>query len=140
MKRSFGFTAEGKEAYIYRLSNDSGAYIEVTNYGACLVSVVVPDQDRKLTDVIGRNANRISQARAEIAGKVYQLAANNGENNLHSGPDNYEYRLWDEIETDDGDNSVTFGLFSPDGDQGFPGNFRIMVKYKFSRGNDVRRI
>ena len=157
MKRSFGFTAEGKEAYIYRLSNDSGAYIEVTNYGACLVSVVVPDQDRKLTDVvlgydtleeyekgrahfgavIGRNANRISQARAEIAGKVYQLAANNGENNLHSGPDNYEYRLWDEIETDDGDNSVTFGLFSPDGDQGFPGNFRIMVKYKFSRGNEV---
>lgn len=156
-KRSFGFTAEGREAYIYRMQNDSGSYIEVTNYGACLVSVVVPDREGKLTDVvlgydtleeyekgrahfgavIGRNANRISQARAEISGKTYQLAANNGENNLHSGPDNYEYRLWDEIEADDGDNSVTFALQSPDGDQGFPGNFRIMVKYKFSRGNEV---
>lgn len=157
VKKSFGFTAEGKEAYIYRLENSSGAYIEVTNYGACLVSVVVPDREGRMTDValgydtleeyekgcahfgavIGRNSNRISQARVEISGQIYQLAANNGENNLHSGPDFYEHRLWEEMDIDIRDNSVTFGLLSPDKDQGFPGNFRIMVKYRFSQGNEV---
>lgn len=156
-KKSFGVISEGQEAHLYRLQNAGGAYIEVTDYGACLVKVVVPDRNGVLTDVVlgydtvgeyekgsahfgavvGRNCNRIEKARVEIGGKVYQLAANNGENNLHSGPKCFEYRLWEEVKVDPENNSVTFGLSSPDGDQGYPGNFRVQVTYGFSSENEV---
>ena len=115
-KRSFGLTAAGESAHIYRLENRNGSYIEVTDLGASLVTVAMPDRDGKLTDVvlgydqaegyergdayfgavIGRNCNRIERARIQINGRTYQLTANDGENNLHSGPDGYERRLWGE--------------------------------------------
>ncbi len=156
-KKCFGTASEGHEAFLYHLQNDEGAYIEVTNYGACLVKVVVPDRDGILTDValgydtleeyekgrahfgavVGRNGNRIEKARIKIGGKTYKLAANNGENNLHSGPECWEYRLWEEVRVDPEENCVTFGLFSPHGDQGYPGNFRVQVTYGFSKENEV---
>lgn len=157
-KRSFGFTAAGAEAHIYRIENNSGSYIEVTDFGACLVTAAMPDRDGKLTDVVlgydsaegyekgeaylgavvGRNCNRIEKARIQINGRVYRLAANDGENNLHSGPNGYECRLWEEQGVDQRENSVTFGLSSPDGDQGYPGDFRITVKYRLCDDNEIR--
>ncbi len=156
-KRSFGLTAAGESAHIYRLENRNGSYIEVTDLGASLVTVAMPDRDGKLTDVvlgydqaegyergdayfgavIGRNCNRIERARIQINGRTYQLTANDGENNLHSGPDGYERRLWGEQEVDQQRNSVTFALSSPDGDQGFPGDLRIMVRYRLSDDDEV---
>lgn len=156
-KRSFGLTTAGEAAHIYRLENNSGSYIEVTDLGATLVTAAVPDRDGKLTDVvlgydsaegyetgdaylgavIGRNCNRIERAQVQISGRTYQLAANDGENNLHSGPNGYECRLWEEQGVDQRENSVTFGLSSPDGDQGYPGDLYIMVKYRLSDENEV---
>jgi len=154
-KQGFGTTKDGKEALLYTLSNKNGMEISVTDYGAHLVSVLVPDKDGKKRDVvlgfdsvtgyetdgshfgatIGRNGNRIAGAAFELHGKTYQLAKNENNNNLHSGPDGYDYRLWDVEEADD--SAVTFVLMSPDGDQGFPGNFEVSVTYTLTDENAV---
>ena len=154
-KQGFGTTKDGKEALLYTLSNKNGMEISVTDYGAHLVSVLVPDKDGKKRDVvlgfdsvtgyetdgshfgatIGRNGNRIAGAAFELHGKTYQLAKNENNNNLHSGPDGYDYRLWNVEEADD--SAVTFVLMSPDGDQGFPGNFEVSVTYTLTDENAV---
>ena len=102
-KQGFGTTKDGKEALLYTLSNKNGMEISVTDYGAHLVSVLVPDKDGKKRDVvlgfdsvtgyetdgshfgatIGRNGNRIAGAAFELHGKTYQLAKNENNNNLH---------------------------------------------------------
>ena len=154
-KQGFGTTKDGKEASLYTLSNKNGMEISVTDYGAHLVSVLVPDKDGKKRDVvlgfdsvtgyetdgshfgatIGRNGNRIAGAAFELHGKTYQMAKNENGNNLHSGPDGYDYRLWNVEEADD--SAVTFVLMSPDGDQGFPGNFEVSVTYTLTDENAV---
>ena len=112
----------------------------LTDLGATLVSVLVPDKDGVLRDVvlgydtpqgyldhtcffgtvIGRSGNRIDKGHFVIDGKEYQLAINDNENNLHSGPDGYEKRKWEVVSQ--GENTISFALESPDGDQGYPGN------------------
>ncbi|MBT1170517.1 aldose epimerase family protein [Bifidobacterium sp. SO4] len=126
---------------------EPGISAQVTDYGARLMSVVVPDRDGNPTNVllgppsagdyehddcylgaiIGRNANRIAGARCAIGGKTYQLSANEGTNSSHSGPDGYEHRRWTVIEH--GRDSMTLALTSPDGDQGFPGTMDIRARY-----------
>lgn len=126
--------------------------MKLTDFGAILVSLFVPDRNGKLTDVvlgyddvehyyvntphlgstIGRNGNRIDQAAFVLNGKKYQLPQNENENNLHSGPDGYEFLLWEAKETENG---VAFRHFSPDGEQGFPGNFDVTVTYTLTEDN-----
>ena len=156
-KSLFGKTEAGQEVSVYRLQNRAGSYIEVLDFGAILRAVVVPDKDGKMTDVvlgydsvagyengtcffgatIGRSGNRIAGGTFEINGVTYQMAQNENNNNLHSGPDGYEKRIWAVKEIREEENSVTFALNSPDQDQGFPGNFDIMVKYEMSEANEV---
>ena len=151
----FGKTSKGKIAHIYTLVNGKGMALEVTDYGATMVSILAPDAKGRSKDVllgyddvqdyeqgtcyfgaiIGRNGNRIAGAAFELHGKTYQLAKNENNNNLHSGPDGYDYRLWDVEEADD--SAVTFVLMSPDGDQGFPGNFEVSVTYTLTDENAV---
>lgn len=121
----------------YRITNSQGAYIEVLNYGAILQKVVVPDREGHMTDVVlgydeleayfenpsyfggtvGRNANRIAGASFELDGVKYHLNANEGENNLHSGPVSFNRMVWEERRVNQGENSVTFGRVSPDGER-----------------------
>ena len=128
-KRSFGYAA------IYTIENKNGMVMEVSDFGATLYALTVPDKTGKLIDVVlgfdspeeymasttgfgatvGRNANRIGNAAFTLNGKKYELAKNNGINNLHSGPDYYHYRMWEVKEVTD--NSITLSLHSPDGDQ-----------------------
>lgn len=156
-KSLFGKTEAGQEVSVYRLQNRAGSYIEVLDYGAILRSVVVPDKDGNMTDVvlgydsvagyengtcffgatIGRSGNRIAGGTFEIDGVTYQMAQNENNNNLHSGPDGYEKRIWTVKEIREEENSVTFALNSPDKDQGFPGNFDILVKYEMSEVDEV---
>ena len=151
----FGKTSKGKIAHIYTLVNGKGMALEVTDYGATMVSILAPDAKGRSKDVllgyddvqdyeqgtcyfgaiIGRNGNRIAGAAFELHGKTYQLAKNENNNNLHSGPDGYDYRLWNVEEADD--SAVTFVLMSPDGDQGFPGNFEVSVTYTLTDENAV---
>ena len=156
-KSLFGKTEAGQEVSVYRLQNRAGSYIEVLDYGAILRAVVVPDKDGNMTDVvlgydsvagyehgtcffgatIGRSGNRIAGGTFEIDGVTYQMDQNENNNNLHSGPDGYEKRIWAVKEIREEENSVTFALNSPDKDQGFPGNFDILVKYEMSEVDEV---
>lgn len=155
---SFGVTKEGSPVTAWTITNSTGAYIKVINYGAILVNVVVPDKNGKLTDVtlgyddvasyeenpsyfgatIGRIGNRIEGGSFNLGGVDYQLALNENErNNLHSGPDGYEKRFW-EAKEDEKNGCVSFSLMSPDGDQGFPGNLTMTVTYMLTEQNKVK--
>ena len=153
----FGATLKGEETKLYTLSNKSGMEIAVTDYGASLVQVLVPDREGHLCDVVlgydeaagyeageglffgavvGRNSNRIGGAAFEMNGKNYQLAKNNNGNNLHSGPDYFHLRMWELKE--EAEDHLTFALDSPDGDQGFPGAVHIEVTYTLTEDNSIK--
>lgn len=151
----FGRTKKGEEAHLYLLENKNGVKAYLTDYGAALVRILVPDKNNELRDVVlgyddtagyeqgdvffgatvGRNANRVGGAHVEIAGKVYKLEKNDNDNNLHSGTHYYNKRLWDVVEQ--ADDHVAFVLHSPDGDQGYPGAFDMHVTYTLDDSNEL---
>lgn len=157
-ERKFGELSTGEEISIYRLENKSGAYAEVSMFGAILVKLCVPDREGRLTDVvlgyddveqyeengcffgatIGRSGNRIAGAKFSILGKDVVLPKNENENNLHSGPNGFEKKIWSVLALSQEKNSVTFTRVSPDGENGFPGEFRVSVKYEFTEENELR--
>lgn len=154
----FGETPDGKQVDLYTLTNENGVSASFTNLGGTWVSMLVPDKNGDMADVIlgydtvekylvngphlgaiiGRYANRIGGAAFTLNGTRYELYANNGPNNLHSAPDLYHRRIW-EVELDESDpgSRVSFSLFSPDGDQGYPGNADITVSYTLTPDNSV---
>ncbi len=154
----FGEMPDGRQVDLYTLTNRNGISASFTNLGGSWVSMMVPDQDGELADVVlgydtvegylantphlgelvGRNANRIGGARFTLNGTQYELSANNGPNNLHSGPDFYAIRIW-EVELDEGDigSRISFSLSSPDGDQGYPGNAQITISYTLTDDDAV---
>lgn len=140
---------------VFRLTNRSGAWVEVSNMGAGIVAVSVPDRQGKMEDVVlgfqnyrdyisdtacygktpGRYANRIARGELTLDGKEYQLAINNGPNHLHGGPTNYSRRLWLAEPDHEG---ITFVMRSPDGDENYPGNLEARVRYTLSEENELR--
>lgn len=144
---------------LFTLSNSNGLVAKVSNFGAILVSLFVPDKNGNLEDIvlgfdsvekysendicyfgstIGRNCNRIKNACFELNGTTYYLDKNErGKNNLHSGFNPYNKRIWDYY-VNEQENSVTFELISPDGDQGFPGEFNIKVTYSLTENNELK--
>ena len=147
--QSFGKLPDGRDASLYVMENKSGAYACVTNVGASIVSIFVPDKNGKLEDVVlgydcaekyltkgayhgatvGRVANRIEDAWFELEGVRYDLKPNyNGRHMLHGGEIGLDSKLFDT--TVEGD-SVVMKTTLPDGEDGFPGNIDITVKYSF---------
>lgn len=151
MKTNFG-----KNSELYTLENKNGMKIAVSDFGATLVKILVADKDGKVRDVVlgyddaegydkgdkffgaivGRIANRIGGASFELNGKRYDLVKNDNDNNLHSGLDFYNKRVWEVKEADDC--HVTFALESPHMDQGYPGNFKIEVTYTLTDDNEIK--
>lgn len=157
MKKEFGATKNGKKASCYVLKNSKGMEAVVSDFGASLLKLYVPDKDGKTQDVVlgyetledyenggdslgatvGRVANRIGMAEFELNEKKYELTKNdNGKNTLHGGSDFYNKRMWDVKEEDD--THVVFALVSPDGDQGFPGEVKIEVSYTITEENELK--
>lgn len=146
MKEQFGKLPNGQEVNLYTISC-GGITAKVSDLGATLVQLMVPDASGKLADVVlgyddptgylegtvffgatvGRSGNRIKGASFSIGGREYTMAQNENTNNLHSGMDFYHTRMWQVVSSSD--TAVTFGLHSPNGDQGFPGNADITVTY-----------
>jgi len=147
MKETFGILPSGEKATLYTISG-GGLTAAVTDYGAHLVKLLVPDRQGVLADVVlgyddvngyrtgngaflgatvGRNANRLKDSSFRLNGTKWNLTPNEGANNLHSGPDFYFQRLWQCVHHNE--DTVTLELFSPHGDQGFPGNATIRVTY-----------
>ncbi|MEY8331929.1 aldose epimerase family protein [Lachnospiraceae bacterium 47-T17] len=154
-KESFGRTNEGAEVTKYTLKNAGGMEVELISLGAAMRAIRVPDRDGKVRDVIlgydtpadyqnirgylgmviGRNGNRIKDARVTIDGVTYELEANNNENNLHSGRDGFHSVVWEEAEADD--SHVVFTHTSPDGAQGFPGEMKVTMSYTLTDAGEV---
>lgn len=157
-REAFGVTKKGESAWLYSLENRQGLKAQVTDYGAALVRMMVPDRDGRMRDVVlgyddvsgyeegtcffgaavGRCANRIGGGSFTLHGKTYLLTKNdNGVNTLHGGRNFTNQRLW-EVEKEE-EQKITFLLHSPDGDQGFPGAVDIRVTYELT-DDDVLRI
>ncbi len=143
--RPFGVLPTGEQTHLYTISCGK-MEATVSDYGAVLVNLMVPDQNGNVDDVVlgfddaagyaacttylgatvGRNSNRIAKAQFTLNGKTYTLAGNDNGNNLHAG-DCYCFRMWNVLEHTE--SSVTLGITSPNGDQGFPGKAEIKVTY-----------
>lgn len=141
MKKFFGTLPLGTDASLYTISCGR-LQAAVSDLGATLVSLWVDQtdivlgydsaedyyrNDGFLGAVVGRNANRIQGSCFPLNGETIQLPANEGANNLHSGPDPYSRRIWNVLSVTP--SSICLSLDSPDGDQGFPGNAHIQVSY-----------
>ena len=148
MKEKFGILPTGEETFLYTISCGK-VTAKVTDYGATLVNLLVPDKNGNVADVVlgfddcngyrtgnggflgatvGRNANRMKNACFVLNNQTWSLTPNEGSNNLHSGPNCYHTRMWKVLShTTD---AVTLELNSPHGDQGFPGNAVIHVTYR----------
>lgn len=156
MRSDFGTTSKGENASLYTMKNKNGMTAAVSDYGAVMVKVLVPDRDGNMQDVVlgyddvrgyesgtlyfgatvGRVANRIGGGAFELNGKTYALTQNDGGNTLHGGKDYYDKRMWEVREADD--SHVTLMLHSPDGDQGFPGEVEILVTYTLTDENEIK--
>jgi aldose 1-epimerase len=150
---------DGKEVDLYTLINKHGLVAKITNFGAILTELHVPDRKGKLGDVVlgwdslaeyqkndphlgstvGRVGNRIAGAKFELDGKTYKLAANNGQHHLHGGVKGWDKLVWDATpsETPDGP-SLTLKLVSKDGDEGYPGTVKATTTYTLTKDNELR--
>ncbi len=156
---SFGKLPDGREAYLYTLENKNGVIVRITNFGATIQSIVVPNKEAKFGDVtfgydtvmgymngdqffgatIGRYANRIARGRFRLDGKTYHLPINNGVNSLHGGPKGFYKQLWvaDTMMTPEGP-AVKMTYVSKDGEEGYPGTLTTSVTFTLTADNALR--
>ena len=156
----YGKLPDGREAKNYTLTNKNGLKARVTEYGAILVSMEVPDKDGKLADVthgydtlegwltntsyfgstVGRFGNRIADGKFTLDGKEYTLATNNEPGgipcHLHGGLKGFDKVLWSGKPS--GDNAVEFTYTSKDGEEGYPGNLSVKVTYTLTADNELK--
>ena len=144
-----------KATKLYTLKNAAGMEVCITNFGGRLVSIMVPDKNGKMTDVIlgfdnvldyknisndfgasiGRYANRINQGKITVDGVEYQLPQNNYGHCLHGGPDGWQYKIYEAKQLND--TQLELVLNSPDGDSNFPGNIVAKVVYTLTEDNAI---
>ena len=154
-QKSFGTTKNGEEVTLYTITNKNNVSVSVIDYGANLVSLMVPDKNGNVEDIvlgfdtvaayevngcffgafIGRHGNRIGDAKFELDGVTYELEKNDGKNNLHGGTAGYHQVMYQAAV---GDNSVTFTRVSPDGEQGYPGNLDVSLTYTLTDDNELK--
>jgi len=149
-KQSFGKTAGGEQIDLYSLTNKKGMEVSITNFGATVVALRVPDRAGKAADVVlgfdtlegyengkayfgatvGRYGNRIAGGQFSLDGKTYTLPKNDGNNTLHGGIVGFNKKVWKarEIASKDGE-SLELSYLSADGEEGFPGNLSAKVVF-----------
>lgn len=155
-RKNFETTVDGKPVRLFVLNNSSGMEICATNYGGRIVSVMVPDRDGILRDVvlghdsiadyinidgnfgalIGRYGNRISHGKFILDSIEYQLPQNNFGHCLHGGPTGFHHKVWDAVQPND--STLELRLQSPDGEAGFPGNLNVKVVYTLTYDNSLK--
>ena len=160
-QRSFGKTPDGQAVSLYTLRNASGMEVTVSNYGGVITTVKVPDKNKKFGDVvlgfdsvdyyaakdntsyfgalIGRYGNRLAHGRFTLDGHTYQVPTNDGPNSLHGGAVGFNRRIWQakDVSTASAP-ALELHYLSPDGEQGFPGNLNVTVRYTLGNQNDLR--
>ena len=154
-KRNFCSTIGSKEVSLYVLKNSGGMEMSVTNFGARIAELFVPDRNGEFADVVlghdtldkyvnykgarflgatvGRYANRISGGRFSIGKKTYRLETNSGSNALHGGSFGFDMKVWDVVTANEAE--ISFHLSSPDGEAGYPGNLEVDMSFKLTEDN-----
>lgn len=155
--KDFGTTPIGN-VHLYTLENSQGMKVTVTNYGGIVQSISVPDKDGLVRDVVlgfdniegyltthpyfgaivGRYGNRIAEGKFSIEGEEYTLVTNNGPNHLHGGTTGFDKVIWDaiEIENSAGYPELMLRYQSKDGEEGYPGNLKVNVRYILTDNNE----
>lgn len=149
---------DGKDVFLYTLTNKKGDVIRLSNYGATIVEVVIPDRSGKKENVafgydtfegykngdlyfgkvVGQYANRIAKGRFTLEGKEYTLAVNNPPNSLHGGPTGWHSRVWDAMILENTDfPAIRFTYNKPDMEEGYPGNVTAEVVYTWTDDNEI---
>ena len=157
-KTGFGITKDGEHASRYIMKNSFGMELEVSDFGALVLAIRVPDKNGMHSDVvlgfdtleeyydistgfgayIGRNGNRIEGACVTIDGVEYKLDANNNGNNLHSGNDRSHTKFYQAVTGESEEGSfVEFSRVSPHMEQGFPGNLEQKIRYTLTEKNEL---
>jgi aldose 1-epimerase len=149
-------SVDGKAVTLYTLKNSKGAEARIMNYGGIVQSLIVPDRNGKMDDIvlgydnldgylketpyfgalIGRYGNRIGKAKFNLDGKTYTLAANNGPNSLHGGLKGFDKVVWNVVKAT-GD-TLELQYTSKDGEEGFPGNLNVTATYVLTDENALR--
>eukprot|EP00262_Sarcandra_glabra_P010415 TRINITY_DN25698_c0_g1_i1.p1 TRINITY_DN25698_c0_g1~~TRINITY_DN25698_c0_g1_i1.p1 ORF type:complete len:340 (-),score=45.39 TRINITY_DN25698_c0_g1_i1:332-1351(-) len=151
--------ADQQKAELFELSNGKMT-VKISNWGATITSLLVPDAHGNLTDVVlgfdslypylkgaapyfgcivGRVANRIKDGKFTLNGVQYSLPINKPPNSLHGGHKGYDKVLWEVVEQKDGENpSITFKYQSHDGEEGYPGDVNITATYSLTSGTTLR--
>ncbi len=157
--RPFGVLPDGRAATLFTLTNARGHAVTLTDYGAAIVGITVPDRKGAMADValgyddlagflslgnpyfgciVGRFGNRIASGCFSLDGKTYQLAINNGVNHLHGGRRGFDKLLWTGAVIAQNPPAVRFTLRSPDGDEGYPGALDVEVLYTWTDESELR--
>lgn len=156
-KTGFQDSIDGKKTDLFILKNHNGMTAAITNYGGRLVSLLVPDKNGKLTDVvvgfkkvqdyvnstehyfgatIGRVGNRIAKGKFSLDGKQYTLFTNNGPNTLHGGKKGFQAVVWDAGQPND--STLELRYIAKDMEEGFPGNLNVKVTYSLTADNGFK--
>lgn len=156
-EEAFKAVHKGKKTSLHTLRNKNGMIAQITNYGAIIVSIHVPDKNRNFADVVqgydtikeyvngngpymgaicGRCANRIGKGKFSLSGREYTLAVNNGPNHLHGGITGFDKVVWDVVKSSG--SSVKLKYISQDGEEGYPGKVTVFVTYTLTDDNGLR--
>ncbi len=154
-KEDFDTTLDGKKVSLHHLINQKGMIVQITNYGARIVSIVVPDKtgdfndvalgvntigkylqdDMSMGNIVGRYANRIEGGEFTLNGEKYQLFQNDGTNALHGGKENFGKKVWQVRSSTD--STVSLQYVSPHMEENFPGKLTVDVKYTLTDKNEL---
>lgn len=155
LQSNFRTEVDGKKTDLYILRDKNNMEVCITNFGGRIVSVMVPDKDGQMRDVvlgfdsiqdyiskpsdfgasIGRYANRINQGKFTLDGVEYQLPRNNYGHCLHGGPQGFQYRVYDAVQLNPQELQLTY--VAKDGEEGFPGNITCKVLMKLTDDNAI---
>ena len=156
-KRATAFAAKdsnGHEIALYTLRNKNGMIVELSNFGATIVSINVPDKNGNIENVtlgyddhaglasgnsyfgciVGRYGNRIAKGKFKIDGVEYSAPLNNGVNTLHGGIRSIDKQVWKARVMND---AISFSITVPDGENGYPGNLKLKVVYSLREDNSI---
>ncbi len=156
-KTAFG-TIDGKEVYLYTLTNATGTEVKITNYGGIVTSWIAPDKNDKKSSIVlgfdslsgylakppyfgaivGRYGNRIAKGKFKIDTATYTLVTNNGANHLHGGTVGFDKVVWESAIENDSTPTLKLSYLSKDGEEGYPGNLKVDVQYTLSDDGELK--
>lgn len=159
-KENFSKTIDNQEVSLFDLKNKNGYYCQITNFGARIVTFLVPLKDESHIDLVlgydtiedyqkdefylgtiaGRYANRIANGIFSLDDKTYSLHINNGDNALHGGKNGFDKVVWSTstFNTNLGEEAIELTYLSKDGEEGYPGNLEIKVTYTLTNNNEIK--